>query len=223
MSLSTNAATSEALVRYARKISHDLNNFSTVVRTYSELLLTDLPPDSGTYADVAEIQRAAENMVQYLQRVTRFARAGSMKRTSVDADAVALEAADLFRSSTPARLLDVRVSSGATIAADSLWWRDVLLELLQNAHEASPTGRPVVLAAERVGAELLVSVTDEGPGFPEAVAAQAAEPLVSAKSGVRGAGMGLAIVAGFVGTVGGSMSQAHTDGRTVVTLKLPVS
>lgn len=223
MSLSTNAATSEALVRYARKISHDLNNFSTVVRTYSELLLTDLPPDSSTYADVAEIQRAAENMVQYLQRVTRFARAGSMKRTSVDADAVALEAADLFRSSIPARLLDVRVSSGATISADSLWWRDVLLELLQNAHEASPTDSPVVLAAERVGAELLVSVTDEGPGFVEAVAEQAAEPLVSAKSGVRGAGMGLAIVAGFVGTLGGSMSQEHTDGRTTVTLKLPVS
>jgi signal transduction histidine kinase len=223
MSLSTNAATSEPLVRFARKISHDLNNFSTVVRTYSELLLTDLPPDSGTYADVAEIQRAAENMVQYLQRVTRFARAGSMKRSAIDADAVALDAADVFRSNVPTRLVDVRLSSGATLMADPLWWRDVLVELLQNAHEASPADRPVVLTAEMANGGLVVSVIDEGPGFPDALAAEAGEPLVSGKSGVRGAGMGLAIVAAFVGTLSGTLSQSHADGRTVVTVHLPVA
>lgn len=221
MSLSTNAATSEPLVRFARKLSHDLNNFSTVVRTYSELLLSDLPEDSGTHADVAEIQRAAENMVQYLQRVTRFARAGSMKRTSVNVDAVALETADQFRSRTPSRLLDTRVSSGTTIQADAIWWRDVLLELLQNAHEAAPVGTPIVLEISRDQNEVVVSVIDQGPGFDEAILLQASEPLVTGKTGVRGAGIGLALVSAFTGTLGGSLDQSRENGRTSVTVRLP--
>lgn len=223
MSLSTDAATSEPLVRFARKVSHDLNNFSTVVRTYSELLLADLPPDSATYADVAEIQRAAENMVQYLQRVTRFSRAGAMKRVPVDADAVAKEAVEAFATESPSRALEVRLAAGASIQADALWWRDVLLELLRNAHEAAPADSAVVLMSERVGTDVRFSVIDEGPGFPEAVAVQAAEPLTTGKTGVRGAGMGLAIVAAFAGTLGGSVAQDRADGRTTVSVRLPAA
>ncbi len=221
MSLSTNAATSEPLVRYARKLSHDLNNFSTVVRTYSELLLADLPADSATHADVSEIQRAAENMVQYLQRVTRFSRAGSMKRVPVNVDEVAREASEHFLARTPGRVLDVRVASGATIQADAMWWRDVLLELLQNAHDAAPAGTPIVITIARATDEVVVSVIDEGPGFDASVASHLGEPLVSARTGVRGAGMGLAIVAAFCGTLGGTLGQTHEDGHTTVSLRLP--
>jgi signal transduction histidine kinase len=221
MSLSTNVASSEPLVRFARKLSHDLNNFSTVVRTYSELLLSDLPADSATHADVAEIQRAAENMVQYLQRVTRFARAGTMRRVPVNIDDVAREAAAQFQSRTPARTLDLRVASGAIIQADALWWRDVLLELLQNAHEAAPAESPIVLAIVRVNDEVFASVIDRGPGFDASVISHAGEPLVSAKAGVRGAGMGLAIVSAFCGAVGGTLGQTHEDGQTTVSLRLP--
>lgn len=223
MPLSTNTATSEPLVRFARKLSHDLNNFSTVVRTYSELLLSDLPADSATYADVAEIQRAAENMVQYIQRVTRFARVGSMKRQPVAADEVAREAAEQFQTLVPSREVLLQLASGATIEADPLWWRDVVQELLQNAHEAAPAGTPVTLATVRAGHELVVTVKDEGPGFEAGVAAHAGEPLISGKTGVRGAGMGLSIVAAFCGALGGAVEQAHTDGSTTVSLRLPAT
>lgn len=223
MTLSTHSASSEPLVRYARKLAHDLNNFSTVVRTYSELLLSDLPPDSPTHADVTEIQRAAESMVQYLQRVTRFARAGTMKRSAVDVDGVVREASALFVSTIPSRPVEVCATSGATIQADPVWWRDVLIELLQNAHEASPPGRAVLVTAQRADGDVVVTVEDEGPGFDAAVLPHASEPLVSGKAGIRGAGMGLAIVAAFVGTLGGTLSSAHADGRTVVTLRLPAT
>lgn len=221
MSSSTNAATSEPLVRFARKLSHDLNNFSTVVRTYSELLLSDLPPESATYADVAEIQRAAENMVQYLQRVTRFARAGSMKRQPVNIDEVAREAVDEFQRRVPSRLVDVRLGSAGTIQADPLWWRDVVLELLQNAHEVSPPETPILVTSARRDGRTVLSVIDGGPGFDPAIAETVGEPLVSGKTGVRGAGIGLAIVAAFCGTLGGTLSQTHGEGRTTVSVELP--
>ncbi|WP_396223604.1 sensor histidine kinase [Gemmatimonas sp.] len=222
MSLSTDAATSEPLVRFARKLSHDLNNFSTVIRTYSELLLSDLPAGSATHADVAEIQRAAENMVQYLQRVTRFARAGSIKRVPIDVDAATLDAVAEFGGAAPQRVVEARVLSGVTLQADSLWWQDIVGELLRNAHEASPVGRSIVLTQSREQETLVLSVEDEGAGFAEPLATNAAEPLVTSKTGVRGAGMGLALVGAFVGTFGGTLAQTHEGGRTVVSLRLPV-
>ena len=80
-----------------------------------------------------------------------------------------------------------------------------------------------MLVSERIGADVRVSVVDEGPGFSESVASQAAEPLTTGKTGVRGAGMGLAIVAAFAGTLGGSMAYDHANGRTTVSVCLPAS
>ncbi len=80
MADSTNPAhDTEALVRFAKRVSHDINNYSTVVRTYSELLLADLPVGNPMHADVEEVRRAADATVNYLQRVTQFARAGTMR------------------------------------------------------------------------------------------------------------------------------------------------
>lgn len=223
MPLPTNAVTNETIVRFARKVSHDLNNFSTVVRTYSELLLSDLPPDSPTYADVAEIQRAAESMVQYLQRITKFARAGSLKRAPVSVDAGAQDAVSLFATTAPTRLVQLVAHSGATILADQLWWRDVLLELLQNAHDAAPTGSTIVVRTDRDGDRVAVCVEDDGAGFPDAVLAHAVEPMVTGKAGGRGAGMGLAIVGAFVDTLGGTLEVERRDAHTVVTVRLPLA
>jgi signal transduction histidine kinase len=221
MPLPTNAVTNVALVRFARKLSHDLNNFSTVVRTYSELLLSDLPPDSPTAADVAEIQRAADGMVQYVQRVTKFARAGSLRRSPVSVDAGVQDAVHQFATTTPTRAVERIGGSNATILADSLWWRDVLLELLQNAHDAAPAGSTIVVRTNRDGDRVTVSVEDDGAGFPDDVLAHAAEPLVTGKAGVRSAGMGLAIVGAFVDTLGGTLDVERREAHTVVTVRLP--
>src|SRR4051794_7973642 len=66
-----------ALALFARRMSHDMSNFVTVVRTYSELLLADLPPDGAVHSDVQEIHRAADAMIEYMQRIVRFARTTS--------------------------------------------------------------------------------------------------------------------------------------------------
>ena len=123
MATDTNAVPeSEALVRFAKRVSHDINNFSTVVRTYSELLRSDIAESDPMHADVVEIHRAADATVQYLQRVTQFSRAGNMRRlpTLVDdgiADAVAMLATELGD-----RAVNV-TAGGGQIQADARWWR----------------------------------------------------------------------------------------------------
>lgn len=222
MSSPTNAAVNEPLVRFARKVSHDLNNFSTVVRTYSELLLSDLPQDSPTYADVAEIQRAAESMVQYVQRVTRFSRAGNIKRTTVSVDTAVQDALDQFSARVPSRAVVREGTTGASVHSDALWLRDMVLELLENAHEAAPPGTVVRVRTHAADGHVAISVEDEGPGFADAVRETACEPLMTTKNGLRGAGMGLSLASAFAGAMAGSLAIERTASHTSVTLQLPV-
>ena len=214
----------EALVRFAKRVSHDINNFSTVVRTYSELLLSDIPESDPRRADVVEIHRAADETVRYLQRVTQFSRAGSMRRlpTLVDdgiADAVAMLAAELGD-----RAVNV-TGGGGLIQADARWWRDVVVELVRNAHDAAPAGSAIVIRSAVQDAMGTVDVEDEGDGIPADLASTVTEPFVTSQEGMRGAGVGLAIVAAFVLTLGGSIHFGRIDGttgtRTRVRLTLP--
>jgi len=208
----------EALVRFAKRVSHDLNNFSTIVRAYSELLLADLSESDPMRRDVAEIHEAADATVRYLQRVTHFARAGSMRRmpTSVnDGISSALTALATEHSDRPVHV----TLGGGRIHADAGWWRDVVLELLRNAHDAAPEGSAIVIRSAVQEALVIVEVEDEGGGIPAELRPTITEPFVTSKQGVRGAGIGLAIVAAFVHTLGGSLQfdRIGGDGSTLRT------
>jgi two-component system C4-dicarboxylate transport sensor histidine kinase DctB len=199
-----------------------LNNFATVVRTYSELLLSDLPADTPAHADVSEIHRAAEGMVHYLQRVTRFARAGNMRRTRVPVDEGITDAVAQFTRLSPTRVVHVTpAGADVAIAADALWWRDILAELLLNAHEAAPEGTPIEVLGSCDEQRVAVTVRDRGPGLPTALGDQVPEPFLTGKNGVRGAGMGLTLVASFVHALDGTLEIGRDGEITVVRLELP--
>ncbi|QJR36420.1 sensor histidine kinase [Gemmatimonas groenlandica] len=225
MATSTNPVPdTDALVRFARRVSHDINNFSTVVRTYSELLLSDLPEGDPMHADVAEIHRAADATVRYLQRVTQFSRAGNMRRQPTSVDNGIIDAQALFATEQADRPVHVTLDGGE-MQADASWWRDVLLELLRNAHDAAPAGRPIVVRSAMHDTGTIVDIEDEGDGIPDDLRASLTEPFVTSKHGVRGAGIGLAIVAAFVHALGGSIQFDRIDGadgtRTRVRVTLP--
>ena len=69
----------------------------------------------------------------------------------------------------------------------------VIRNLVDNAIEASPPGKPVRIRAEASGSQLRVEVRDEGSGLPERIRTRLFEPVQSAKT--NGSGIGLAISA----------------------------
>ena len=224
MPLSTNVAAHEALVRFSRRLSHDLNNFSTIISTYSELLLADLDPALPAHADIREVSTAAEGMVRYLARVTRFARAGAVKKVPVAVESGVTEAVRAFRAAHGERVVEQTGSSAATIMADPGWWRDIVGELLENAHEAAPAGTPIgVIIGHTADGAVTVSVRDQGPGFDPAIEHTACDPLVTTKEGIRGAGIGLTLVAAFLEACGGQLRVSREGAVTAVTVELPAA
>jgi signal transduction histidine kinase len=93
-------------------------------------------------------------------------------------------------------------------------FRQVLINLVQNAVEAMPAerGGQVVVRAEGGGLEpLRVRVVDDGAGIPAEVLPRIFEPLFTTKS--RGTGLGLPIVAVRVQRHGGTLHVTSEPGR----------
>jgi len=96
-------------------------------------------------------------------------------------------------------------------------------ELLLNAHEAAPAGTPLMVAVSATGERVDVSITDTGNGVPVSLGDQVMEPFVSGKQGVRGAGIGLALVAAFLEAINGSIGFERENGTTVTRVEMPVA
>ena len=93
-------------------------------------------------------------------------------------------------------------------------FRQVLINLVQNAVEAIPAGRSgeVVVRADGGGTEpLRVRVVDDGGGIPPDVLPRIFEPLFTTKK--EGTGLGLAIVATRVQRHGGTLQVSSEPGR----------
>ena len=98
--------------------------------------------------------------------------------------------------------------------------KQVLANLLVNAQEApSPA---VHLAASRDGDDLLLEVSDDGPGFAPGMLAEFGSPYRSTK-GRTGGGLGLFLVVNVARKLGGTVTARNRPGRgATVTLTLPL-
>jgi signal transduction histidine kinase len=210
-----------ALVLFARRMTHDLNNSVAVIRTYTEMLLEDVM-DPGARRDLREIHEAADGMVDYLRRVVRFSRMGNGKPSDFAVEAAVADAMEALQREDPELPVFVEGGTALVVRAEPRSFSDVVCELVRNAQEASPIGSPVVVhLGDHDERWVIVRVSDDGPGFHASVAEIAEDPFVTTKQGVRGAGFGLTLASAFARSAGGKIVREREDGRTHVSMWLP--
>ncbi len=212
-----------ALALFSRRMSHDMSNFVTVVRTYSELLLADLPPEDAMYGDVQEIHRAADAMIDYMHRIARFARTTATVPGSLMLDEAV---ADAVNSSVFSDRVRLQLACDARVAIEAALVSDAVGELIVNACEASPAGSLVQVRSwnERLpesivdgglpiaaGSWAVLEIADAGPGFAREVADDALDPFVTTKHAVRGAGFGLSLARSAAWNGGGQIVIEPTN------------
>jgi signal transduction histidine kinase len=96
----------------------------------------------------------------------------------------------------------------------------VLVNLVQNALQATPRGRSVTLRLTDVAENLVCEVRDEGPGFPDALADNLFSPCKSTKEG--GSGIGLAISKQLANHLGAALElKSRSPTGCVFVLSVP--
>lgn len=106
--------------------------------------------------------------------------------------------------------------------------RQVLDNLIDNAIKYSPQGTEVLISAKRNGRELLVGVSDQGPGIPAEELSNIFDRMYRIEqrpsSGVDGLGLGLYICQRLVEAHGGQVWAESTVGKgSTIQFTLPIT
>jgi two-component system sensor histidine kinase KdpD len=101
------------------------------------------------------------------------------------------------------------------VRVDATQIQRALANVLDNALRLSPTSEPVSVRITATRKDVLIRVTDRGPGVPEAERERVFEPFhrVPGRTDEPGAGLGLAIARGFTEANGGRIWLESREGQ----------
>ena len=228
-----------ALGQMASGIAHDINNAISPVALYTEALLEREPNLSDRARSQLEIiQRAVDDIAQTVARMGEFyrMREPQLSLIPVDLNKLVGQVIDLTR----ARWSDMAQQRGAAIevhtelahdlplvAAVESQIRDALVNLVFNAVDAMPEGGPLtirtLLSAGSGTPLVLLEVQDAGIGMDEETRRRCLEPFFTTK-GVRGTGLGLAMVYGVAQRHGANLEIESEPGKgTLVRMNFAVA
>ena len=107
------------------------------------------------------------------------------------------------------------------ILLDEKLFKQVLINLVQNAIVAMPDGGELFLSTRITGDKYLISVADTGIGMDSETASRIFEPYFTTK--VTGTGLGLTMVYKVIKEFGGDIEVESYEGKgTIFTISLPI-
>ncbi|MBL6927738.1 MAG: PAS-domain containing protein [Rhodospirillales bacterium] len=111
------------------------------------------------------------------------------------------------------------------IVADERRLKQVFFNLMSNAVRFTPRKGRVGLSAKRKGGEVIIAVSDSGPGIERSEIERLTQPFERGTAGEadgQGAGLGLSLVSRFIELHDGNVEIRSASGRgTTVTCRLP--
>ena len=210
----------------ARRVAHEIKNPLTPIRLSAERLLKKYregDPGLGQALEdgVKTIVREVASMKQMVDEFSRFARMPRPQPTEVDLEELMRETLQLYRDVKPGLDLAWTVTSEVRRARfDKEQVRGVLINLLDNAVEATPVPGSVDVRAIGRNGSVVLQVADSGPGISAEAKEKLFLPYYSTKG--RGSGLGLAIVHRIVTDHGGTIKvEDNRPSGTVFTIELP--
>ena len=211
-------------------VSHDLRTpLATIVGASSGLL------EGGERLAPAtrrELLRSIQGEATHLDRLVN----GLLEMTRLESGAVTIKAepqaldgvvgAALSRLEALLRDREVRVSLPADlplVPIDALLMEQVFLNLLDNAARYSAPVAPIEVSAAAAGSNVVVEVSDRGPGFAAGEETRVFDKFYRGRSTrVRGVGLGLAICRAILQAHGGTIvAENRPGGGAIIRFTLP--
>ena len=220
----------EAVGQLAGGVAHDFNNLLAVILNYSRFVREDLPEDAASREDMDQILSAAEKAARLVKQLLAFSRREIVKPEIVDLNDVVTDINKMLRRTIKESInLVVDLSDELwSTQADRGQLEQVILNLAVNADAAMPDGGTLEIrtvnrfiddeaAAQKAelnsGNYVCLTVSDDGVGMSEDVAAHIFEPFFTTKAVGEGTGLGLSTVYGIVKQAGGYVYVYSEEGR----------
>ena len=214
----------ESIGRLAGGVAHDFNNLLTVILSWTEMALGELPADHALRSTLEEVYKAGEGAASLTRQLLAFSRQNLVAPVLFDVNELIVELDKMLRrliGEDITFVMDLGPELG-TVNMDRGQLEQVLLNLAVNARDAMPQGGKLTIQTayavldERyclehpevaAGEYVMIAVSDSGVGMSDETRAHVFEPFFTTKELGKGTGLGLATCHAIV---------THTGGHIVV-------
>jgi two-component system sensor histidine kinase KdpD len=211
-------------------VSHEMRTPLTTIKGSITALM-----DASTLRDpqalevlLAETLEAADRLNGIVENLLSMSRLESgrlkLKKAPIDVSDLASAVSAAFSGRWADHLFAIRVDEDVPpVCVDFVLLVQALSGLLQNALSHTPAGTPIELAVQKRGAEVHLTVSDEGPGvLPEELPRLFETFFRGSRAAAGGIGLGLSICRGIVEAHGGKVSAfINPTGGLSVSIALP--
>ena len=224
----------EAVGRLAGGVAHDFNNLLTVIRGYSELVLSRLTAADPSRREMDEVKKAADRAAGLTSQLLAFSRRQFVATKIVDLNTIIMNMDGMLRRLLGEDIVDLCVDLDprlASIKADPGQIEQVIMNLAVNARDAMPMGGRLTIETRNVeidkdtrretmmlenGSYVLLAIRDTGQGMSEETQSHLFEPFFTTKEKGKGTGLGLSTVYGIVKQSGGTIGIESKLGQGTV-------
>ncbi|MEO8637270.1 MAG: HAMP domain-containing sensor histidine kinase [Gemmatimonadales bacterium] len=218
---------------FVAAVSHELRTPLAQIRLFLETVRLGRYKNDEQYRWLmANVDREARRLGHLVENLLLFTRLDRREPApdAVEPIDIGMETGEIIDGFAPLaasrRVEFVRtLAAGAVVRIDRDRFRQVVLNLLDNAVKFGPVGQTIAITVESDDARVRLRIRDQGPGIPATESARVWEPFFRGTSAdaraVGGSGIGLAIVRELVEQAGGTVAvEAHEGPGTAIVVEL---
>jgi len=211
----------------AAGVAHELNEPLANILGFAQLAKKEARLPTTAAGDLEKIIKTSLHAREIIHKLLVFSRQMPLQKTHVNLNQVVEEGLHFLESRcTKAGIELVRSLEPdlPEISADPSQLQQVLVNLVVNAIQASPSGGKLTIETHRGRDYVSLAVTDTGTGMTEEVKSKIFTPFFTTKDVDQGTGLGLAVVHGIVTSHRGVINVDSEVGRgSRFEIQLPVN
>jgi signal transduction histidine kinase len=220
-----------AALEYAlSSVAHELNNPLATIIGWSERIVED-PFSESTRRGAPMMLREAQRAARIVRNLLMLSRKRPSTRTLADINQIIRET--LALRAHDQRTMHISVTAALTpilpsVFVDGHQIQQVMLNLVINAEQAMTAARgrgalEVRSSFDEKRRRVIVEVTDDGPGIPEAVKDRIFDPFFTTKAAGQGTGLGLTVAHAIIREHGGVIDVMSRPTGATFRVELPIA
>jgi two-component system sensor histidine kinase HydH len=187
-------------------IAHDMKTPLVAIAGFSRQILKKPGEGEPQREKLMIIHQEAQRLENMVKDMLEYARPLNLQLSPEDVNQIILESVVIVRDIAEAQQVTIesRLSpDSGLVELDAMRMKQVFINLLTNAIQASPAGETVYVASMNQNGKIIIEVTDHGSGLTADQKEHIFTPFFTTKK--EGIGLGLVLVKNIVSAHGGQV------------------